>query len=192
MNRLDGAIRQLHEEFARSVACHGMWDGYTIQDIKDAVGGEWAEVVQAIRRNDLFGEHGLSTELLQLACVSLKGMILLESQRKGDGASVSAPSRDIRHDPETGIYENFGRIIGALTDTKQAAYGNSFGESGKILRILYPQGIKPEQMDDALCIVRMLDKCFRIATDRDALGESPYRDIAGYALLGALRAELRS
>lgn len=44
-----------------------------------------------------------------------------------------------------------------------------------------------EQMDDALCVVRILDKLFRIATDRDALGESPYVDIAGYALLGAAR-----
>jgi hypothetical protein len=34
-----------------------------------------------------------------------------------------------------------------------------------------------------------LDKLFRIATARDALGESPYRDIAGYGLLGAARAE---
>ena len=30
----------------------------------------------------------------------------------------------------------------------------------------------------------MIDKLFRIATRKDAFGESPYRDIAGYALLG--------
>ena len=38
-------------------------------------------------------------------------------------------------------------------------------------------------------VVRVLDKLFRIATDRDALGESPWRDIAGYGLLGARRVE---
>jgi hypothetical protein len=76
-----------------------------------------------------------------------------------------------------------------LVAEKQAAYGDSFGKSGEVMRILYPEGIAPEQMDDALCVVRMVDKLFRIATDRDALGESPYRDIAGYALLGDARCE---
>lgn len=38
-----------------------------------------------------------------------------------------------------------------------------------------------------LCLVRILDKMFRIATDKDALGESPYRDIAGYGILGAVK-----
>lgn len=86
-------------------------------------------------------------------------------------------------------YEMLGRRIGAMVDQKQAAYGDSFGKSGDILRVLYPEGIQPDQYDDALCIVRIIDKLFRIATDRDALGESPYRDIAGYGLLGARRVE---
>lgn len=80
-----------------------------------------------------------------------------------------------------------GREIGRLVAEKQSAYGDSFGKSGAIMRILYPKGITPEQMDDALCVVRIVDKLFRIATDRDALGESPYRDIAGYSLLGDAR-----
>lgn len=88
------------------------------------------------------------------------------------------------------MYEKLGQQIGRLVEEKQTAYGDSFGKSGSVLRILYPQGIGPAQIDDALCIVRIVDKLFRIATDRDALGESPYRDIAGYALLGAFRAEL--
>jgi hypothetical protein len=81
-------------------------------------------------------------------------------------------------------YQELGREVGALVDEKQAAYGDSFGRSGEVMRILYPQGITPEQMDDALAVVRVVDKLFRIATDRDALGESPWRDIAGYGLLG--------
>ncbi len=32
-------------------------------------------------------------------------------------------------------------------------------------------------------MIRILDKCFRIATHRDALGEDPWQDVAGYALL---------
>lgn len=90
---------------------------------------------------------------------------------------------------QTGTYEALGQVIGKTTDSKQAAYGDSFGRSGGLLRILYPDGIKPDQYDDALAVIRIIDKLFRIATDRDALGESPYRDIAGYGLLGAARSD---
>lgn len=86
-------------------------------------------------------------------------------------------------------YEKLGAEIGRLVTEKQAAYGDSFGRSGDVMRILYPKGIHPEQMSDALAVVRVLDKLFRIATDRDALGESPWRDVAGYGLLGAARVE---
>jgi hypothetical protein len=74
--------------------------------------------------------------------------------------------------------------IGNLTDEKNAAYGDSFAQSHKILSVLYPSGIKPEQYTDALAIVRVIDKLFRISNKKDAFGESPWRDIAGYALLG--------
>lgn len=88
-------------------------------------------------------------------------------------------------------YERLGSEIGKLVEVKQAAYGDSFSKSGDIMRILYPEGIGHEQMDDALTIVRIIDKLFRIATDKDALGESPYSDIAGYSLLGQMRDEIR-
>lgn len=88
-------------------------------------------------------------------------------------------------------YTKIGQEIGELVKTKQAAYGDSFGNSGKIMLTLYPNGIGPEQVDDALTIVRIVDKLFRIATKKDALGESPYRDIAGYALLAVGRNEPR-
>lgn len=83
-----------------------------------------------------------------------------------------------------GKYQDLANKIGALVDEKNAAYGNSFGEVGDFLRILYPNGIPPEAYTDALCIVRIFDKLKRIATKKDAFGESPYQDIVGYALLG--------
>lgn len=86
-------------------------------------------------------------------------------------------------------YENIGKEVGELVERKQAAYGDSFGKSGDVMRALYPNGIKNDQMDDALTIVRIVDNIFRIATKKDALGESPYRDIAGYALLAIGRDE---
>jgi hypothetical protein len=86
-------------------------------------------------------------------------------------------------------YEKIGKQIGELVDQKNAAYGSSFAESYKILSVLYPNGIKPEQYTDALAIIRVIDKLFRIATAKDAFGESPWRDIAGYAILGVANAD---
>ena len=84
-------------------------------------------------------------------------------------------------------YQDTATQIAKLVETKQAAYGDSFGKSGEILAILYPNGISLAQLPDALTVVRVIDKLFRIATDRDALGESPWRDIMGYALLSVER-----
>jgi len=85
---------------------------------------------------------------------------------------------------ESKEYRDYGLEIGLLVEEKQGAYGNSFGRSGEIMEILYPDGLSPEQVTDGLAIVRVIDKLFRIATDKDAFGESPWKDIAGYALLG--------
>jgi hypothetical protein len=72
-----------------------------------------------------------------------------------------------------------------LLPAKNEAYGSSFEKSGEFLRLLYPDGLKVEQYKDALLLVRIFDKQTRIATKKDAFGESPYRDIAGYGILGA-------
>ena len=84
-------------------------------------------------------------------------------------------------------YANAALWIAALVSEKQRAYGNSFGKSRDVIRILYPDGISREQYADALAVIRVIDKLFRIATDRDALGESPWQDIAGYALLATVQ-----
>jgi hypothetical protein len=93
-------------------------------------------------------------------------------------------SNQIKDLIKQGKYEQLGTEIGQLVDVKNAAYGDSFHRAGEFLKILYPGGIQPDQYIDVLCIVRIFDKLMRIATDKDALGESPYRDIGGYALLG--------
>lgn len=94
-------------------------------------------------------------------------------------------------DTKTGTeYSELGASVGKLVQEKQAAYGDSFGKAGKVLAILYPEGIPLAKLDDALTIVRVIDKLFRIATDKDALGESPWRDICGYALLSIAREEM--
>ena len=81
-------------------------------------------------------------------------------------------------------FEELGREIGFLTDVKNNAYGSSFEKCGEFLQLLYPAGIPPHKLANALLLVRIFDKQMRIATDEDALGESPFADIAGYGLLG--------
>lgn len=90
-------------------------------------------------------------------------------------------------EPKANVFRMHAAEIGELVATKNQAYGDSFARSGEIMRILYPDGIRPDQYEDALGVVRVVDKLFRVATDRDALGENPWRDIAGYGILGAAR-----
>jgi hypothetical protein len=82
--------------------------------------------------------------------------------------------------------EEIGTKIGKICQTKNKAYGDSFAKTGEILTKLYPNGVGPSQYGDMLAIVRILDKLFRIATRKDAFGESPFSDIAGYGILGVL------
>jgi hypothetical protein len=86
---------------------------------------------------------------------------------------------------KNGKYEDLGGEIGALVDRKNVAYGDSFNRGAEILAVLYPRGVKLEQYKDMLATVRVIDKLFRVAKDKNAFGESPWRDIAGYGLLGA-------
>lgn len=87
------------------------------------------------------------------------------------------------------IFEKIGYSIGKLVTEKNVAYGDSFTKSCKILEILYPDGIKPDQYRDLLTITRIIDKLFRIATSKNHFGESPWRDIGGYSLLSIWRDE---
>ena len=88
-------------------------------------------------------------------------------------------------------YEELAREIGKTVDEKQAAYGDSFGQAGQVLRILYPNGVSPEHYDDLLAMVRVIDKLFRIATDKGAFGESPWKDCAGYSILAMAKEQER-
>ena len=90
-------------------------------------------------------------------------------------------------------YKDLGKRIGKLVESKQKQYGDSAGRAGRIMEVLYPTGIKPHQYDDALLVVRILDKLSRIAQrgedGQDLGGESPYSDLAGYSLLGMAKDE---
>jgi hypothetical protein len=110
--------------------------------------------------------------------------VIKEAAEAGEETQVIGPGSQYTRFP--GRYEELGQEIGELVDKKNAAYGDSFRKSGNILREMYPQGIKPEQYDDVLAMIRIIDKMFRIATNKDAFGENPWQDIAGYGILKAI------
>lgn len=80
-------------------------------------------------------------------------------------------------------YEYLGSKIGKLITEKQKSYGDSFHKSGEVMKQLFPNGIPHESYVDALALVRIIDKMFRLATDPSYGGENSWGDIAGYALL---------
>jgi hypothetical protein len=82
------------------------------------------------------------------------------------------------------IFIEIANEVGGLVQQKNEAYGNSFAKSQDIVKILFPDGVRPDQYRDMLAVTRVIDKLFRIATNKDAFGESPWRDICGYAILG--------
>ena len=84
------------------------------------------------------------------------------------------------------IYEDTAKAIGNLVAEKQLQYGDSFGNAGKVLKVLYPDGISFDQMEDALVVVRIVDKLFRVANNN--MGEEDaFQDITGYGLLAVVR-----
>lgn len=80
-------------------------------------------------------------------------------------------------------FETLATKLGGLVAERNKSYGNSFAKTGDFLRLLYPNGIQPEQMVDALLLSRIFDKQMRIANGHR---EDSYEDIAGYGILGAV------
>jgi len=74
-------------------------------------------------------------------------------------------------------FEKIGSEIGKLVEQKNQAYGNSFSNSRDVLKVLYPNGITPEQYGDMLAITRIIDKLFRVATKKDALSDRDWETI---------------
>jgi len=75
--------------------------------------------------------------------------------------------------------------IATLLDNKNRAYGNSIVIAPEIFKILFPNGIPYNKIDDALIMVRILDKFSRIArgdTER-VPNEDAKKDVCGYAIL---------
>ena len=83
-------------------------------------------------------------------------------------------------------FEKVAEEIGVLVTEKNEAYGDSTGKTAAYLELLFPDGIPVERYGDVGLLVRDFDKSVRIATDKDAFGEDPWKDKAGYAIRGAV------
>jgi len=97
------------------------------------------------------------------------------------------PGADTVSEPteaEWSTYQKIAADLGKLVTEKNKAYGSAHIVSGRIMLLLFPNGIHPHRIWDALLMVRIIDKLMRIATRPDAFGESPYQDIGGYGILG--------
>ena len=99
-------------------------------------------------------------------------------------------NRGYRQSP-TNVYHALAARVADLVEGKQAQYGRSFEAAPKILALLYPDGVRVEQYDDLLAVVRILDKLKRIATAKQGDGEDPWFDCAGYCLLMLAQRERR-
>lgn len=110
--------------------------------------------------------------------------------KAGPREAPAAPrTRAAAGEPMSERVRRSGHALADLVAEKNRAYGSSFEKTGAFLRLLYPEGIQPEQYDDLGLIFRVFDKQMRIATRKTAFGESPWSDVAGYGLLGAAKDE---
>lgn len=73
-----------------------------------------------------------------------------------------------------------------VVNDKNSAYGNSVEKAPQCLAVLYPDGIKVADYQDALFVLRILDKLARISSPH-ADKEDPVLDIAGYSILTMYR-----
>ena len=85
--------------------------------------------------------------------------------------------------PKKTSYEERCQKIGRILDQKAKSYGNSFTDSTKILELLFPYGIATARYGDLLAVLRIIEKLYRVVHSPKEEEESPFLDIAGYALL---------
>ena len=81
MQNLEQAVGDVIVELARSMEKHGAWQGYSKWRAVRVIAGELLEVVTALMRGDIHGEHGFLVELKQVASAALKAYLVFG----GDG-----------------------------------------------------------------------------------------------------------
>lgn len=91
--------------------------------------------------------------------------------------------------PESERLRALGQKLGGTVYEKNIRYGSAYKSTAACMKILYPQGIKPSELQDATIMVRVLDKLARIANGHF---DDSWSDIAGYGLIGTLLHEKKT
>jgi len=84
-------------------------------------------------------------------------------------------------------YEGIGATAGARVDREYLTYVAGLRTVRQILQIIYPRGVRPEQIGDMLAIVRMVDQMISIAksspSEKFHSRQNPLMEIASYGIL---------
>ena len=75
-----------------------------------------------------------------------------------------------------------GAQVGKVVFEKNMKYGDSFHLCGDFFRLIFPNGIRPDQYDNMLYLARDFDKTMRIANGSQG-EENPVMDKVGYGIL---------
>ncbi|MDF2722120.1 MAG: hypothetical protein K0Q59_1795 [Paenibacillus sp.] len=180
VEQLREQVEELNEEYDRHMSGMQSENERLRDEVQEWVNkcGEAAQVHQD-RCGELITENERLRARIQAAEAYAEGV-----PRSDPSSTYQALVASGVIQPAVTPFERIGKEVGALVAEKNAAYGDSFAKSGAFLRLLYPNGIGPDQYADSLCVIRIFDKLMRIATRKGAFGESPYRDIVGYGILG--------
>jgi len=73
--------------------------------------------------------------------------------------------------------------LGNMLADKNRQYGDSYARMAHVLPMFYPDGVPPDQLLDAVFILRIVDKLMRIASAQGDDQEDPVLDLCGYGIL---------
>ena len=157
----------------------GAWRQHTWESLMDNL----TRQVSGLRAANVIGDP----QKIAKKAADVANLAMMVADR-ATSADESPSGAEVGQDPHETVppvplsYSEIGQRIGAMVERKQREYGDSFHRSVHIIRVLYPNGIPPEAYPEALALIRVIDKQFRIASGKQG-DENPWADIVGYALL---------
>ena len=77
--------------------------------------------------------------------------------------------------------------VAAEVEEKDRRYGRAVLRGVEVLKILYPEGVRPDQYADAFLTLRLFEKRSRIASAQDDDLEDARRDSLGYCLVDVVQ-----
>jgi hypothetical protein len=97
-----------------------------------------------------------------------------------------------------GKIHEFCSDFGTFLEKKGERYGETYLKVNRVMAIMYPDGIPPHCLDGIGSFIRVVEKLLRLSnkanmTPEEATREeeSPWKDIAGYSVLEAMKVENR-